>query len=239
MYHPGYSLIDAVEKGFLEKLMSEVDEDELLERLKGGTLRLGVTDTRVFPPFGFNPKAYRYVDSFRSMKDILAVCVLSSYVPGATGPLISRAVSNPAVLNAQETLRELSMLGMVKDYYGEPIAAIEEKKPYPVFLDGGLVNVWPVVDDDTLIVTPLTAHFEKNLYICPAAGDSRLLPVNAQCSLALHTDNASTLRDMVWSSVDEVLHERFAQGHDDAKAFLAKNSSLLSTVSVATNTLSG
>jgi hypothetical protein len=237
IYHPGYSLIDAVEKEFLGKLMRDVDDDTLQERLKGGTLRLGVTDMRVFPPFGYNPKAYRYVDSFRSIKDILAVCVLSSYIPGATGPLISSTVSNPAVLNAQETLRELSMLGLVKDYYGKPIPAIEEKKPYPVFLDGGLVNVWPVVDDNTLIVTPLTAHFENNPYICPAAGDSRLLPVNAHCSLALHTDNASTLRDMMWSSLDEVLHERFVQGYDDAKAFL-KNSSLLSTVSVATTTLS-
>lgn len=237
IYHPGYSLVDAVEHELKHHLTTDIDEESLPERLQGGRLRLGVTDARVFPPFGHNLRAYRYVDSFRSFEDIVALCVLSSYIPGATGPLVSNAVTNPAVSNSQKILRDLSKLGMVKDYCGKPIPEVEGVRRYPVFLDGGMVNVWPVVDDDTLIVTPLTAKFDNYNYICPESSTSSFLPVNAQCRLALH-DNISTMKAMMWSSVGDVLHARFAQGHDDTKAFLEKNSSLLSSVSVATTTLS-
>ena len=103
----------------------------------------------------------------------------------------------------------------------------------PIFVDGGLVNVWPVVDADTLIVTPLSAQFQSHYYICPQCTDSKFFAVNPYSSLAMHYSNVSTLQDMIWSSVDNVLEQRYAQGHDNAREFLERNN-LLSQVKVVT-----
>ena len=104
IYHPGYSLIDVVEQNLLKLLNSDMDADQFQERLKGGRLRIGLTDGRVFPPLGHNPEAYRYIDSFQSVEEIVAACVLSSYIPGATGPLLSSSVMNPAVRRSQPNI---------------------------------------------------------------------------------------------------------------------------------------
>lgn len=233
IFHPGYSLIDAVEQNLLP-LLKEMDDEQFQERLKNGRLRIGLTDGRVFPPLGYNPKAYRYIDTFESVEDIVAACVLSSYVPGVTGPLSSFSIANRAVQRSQERLMELSKLGVVKDFDGQ---SIEEtaKTTSPIFMDGGFVNVWPLVDEKTLIVTPLSANFPGLDYICPpCCEDSNFLTVNPHCRLAVHSDNVSTFQDMIWSSVDDVLHQRFAQGHDNARDFLEKNNLLSSVTVVAT-----
>ena len=200
--------------------------------MRGGRLRIGFTDGRVFPPFGYNPKAYLYIDSFKSVDDVVAACVLSSYVPGATGPLLTSNVTNQAVQRSQEKLSELAKLGAVKNFFGISIEQ-DAKLSSPIFVDGGLVNVWPVVDADTLIVTPLSAQFQSHDYICPPCTESRFVAVNPYSSLAMHYSNVSTLQDMIWSSVDDVLQQRFAQGHDNARGFLERNN-LLSQVKVVT-----
>jgi Patatin-like phospholipase len=231
IYHPGYSLIDAVEQ-HLVTLFSAIDDEQLQERVRGGKLRIGFTDGRVFPPFGYNPKAYLYIDSFQSVDDVVAACVLSSYVPGATGPLLSSNVTNQAVQRSQAKLSELAKQGFVKNFFGISIEQ-DAKIASPIFVDGGLVNVWPVVDADTLIVTPLSAQFQSHNYICPLCTDSKFFAVNPYSSLAMHYSNVSTLQDMIWSSVDDVLEQRFAQGHDNAREFLERNN-LLSQVYVVT-----
>lgn len=235
IYHPGYSLIDAMESVFRDRLLEVTQQsDPDLDRLRGGRLRIGVTDVRVFPPLGYNPRAYRYVDTFTSVHDIVAACVLSSYVPGVTGPLVATGGSNnQAVLRSQERLNELSRKGLVKDAEGQPVEAIKGETTPPVYVDGGFVNVFPVVDEKTLIVTPLSAHFKDYKFICPQNSDSTTTSyysVNPYSRLAFHSDNVWTLKDMVWSS--ELLQHRFAQGYDDAKDFLTKNN-MLSSVKVS------
>ena len=230
IYHPGYSLIDVVEQNLLTLLNTTMDADHFQERLKGGRLRIGLTDGRVFPPLGHNPEAYRYIDSFQSVEEIVAACVLSSYVPGATGPLLSSSVTNPAVRRSQDTLTNLAKRGVVKDFYGHSIEDSANRTP-PVFMDGGLVNVWPVIDDETLIVTPLTAHFPTHDYICPTCTDSNFVNVNHYSSLAMDFSNMSTMQDIIWFPVDDVLEQRFAQGHDNARHFLERKN-LLSPMTV-------
>lgn len=231
IYHPGYSLIDAVEQ-HLFAIFKTIDDEQLQHRARGGRLRIGFTDGRVFPPFGYNPKAYLYIDSFQTVDDVVAACVLSSYVPGATGPLLSSNVTNKAVQRSQERLSELAKQGAVKNFYGVSIEQ-DAKIASPIFVDGGFVNVWPVIDSDTLIVTPLSAQFQKHNYICPPCADSKFFAVNPYSSLAMHYSNVSTLQDMIWSSVDDVLELRFAQGHDNARAFLERHN-LLSNMTVVT-----
>ncbi|KAL3774623.1 hypothetical protein ACHAWO_001994 [Cyclotella atomus] len=103
---PGFSLIDQVEEPFQvslvkalggripEKISDQIDDSNVYDidpnlfqrRFPDGSLRLGLTDRRVFGPRSIL-ESYRYVDSFRNVDDIIATCMLSSYIPGGTGPL--------------------------------------------------------------------------------------------------------------------------------------------------------
>jgi hypothetical protein len=98
------------------------------------------------------------------------------------------------------------------------------------YWDGGLVNVWPVVDETTIIVTPICARFSPNPYISPAVkeeGDSMwnwIVPptirVNDRAEIHLNYSNMETLRQMTLSSDETVLQQRFAQGYSDARYVL-------------------
>jgi hypothetical protein len=105
---PGFSLIDQVEEPFRVSLVKalggrmpekdaayqtmddsnvyDIDPDLFQRRFPDGSMRLGLTDRRVFGPRTIL-ESYRYVDSFRNADDIIATCMLSSYIPGGTGPL--------------------------------------------------------------------------------------------------------------------------------------------------------
>jgi Patatin-like phospholipase len=218
IYQPGYSLIDVAEQSLLN-LLREVEQGQLQERLESGRLRIGFTDSRVFPPFRYNPRAYRYIDSFQEIEDIVAACVLSSYVPGATGPLLSSSIANKAVQNSQLRLTRLSKEGKVKDFYGNSIAE-QSKLVSPIFMDGGFVNLWPIIDNNTLIVTPLSATFPNHNHICPASNYSNYFMVNDYSGLAMDLKNVFTLQGMIWSSMESELEKRFQQGYDDAHTFL-------------------
>jgi hypothetical protein len=220
IYQPGYSLIDVAEQSLLN-LLKEVEQEQLRERLESGRLRIGLTDSRVFPPFRYNPRAYRYIDSFQEVEDIVAACVLSSYVPGATGPLLSSSIINKAVQNSQLRLTRLSQEGRVKDFYGNSIAE-RSKLVAPIFMDGGFVNLWPIIDENTLIVTPLSATFPNHNHICPTTDNSKYFMVNDYSGLAIDLKNVLTLQGMIWSSMDSELENRFKRGYDDAHTFLEK-----------------
>jgi hypothetical protein len=87
------------------------------------------------------------------------------------------------------------------------------------FWDGGLTNVFPIVDEDTVIVTPICARFSPNPYISPAVEDDsiRTIRVDPRSEVFLSTANLETLRQMTISSDETVLQGRFSQGHDDAR----------------------
>ncbi|KAL7534162.1 hypothetical protein ACHAWF_004742 [Thalassiosira exigua] len=102
---PGFSLIDQVEGPFREAMVKALggycsmddsnnvtihDIDPVLfsRRFPEGTLRIGLTDRReLWPPSTQLVKAYRYVDTYRNLEDVVACAMLSSYIPGLTGPL--------------------------------------------------------------------------------------------------------------------------------------------------------
>lgn len=234
---PGFSLIDVVEREFGQLLRQAVREDpeSFLQRVNRG-LRIGLTDRRVFPPVGYNPYAFLYVDSFRSIEDVIAACILSSFVPGVTGPALgSFAQRNHAVVRASAVMTEMIERGCVKKgVTGEPLKNetnhTQKHGVREICWDGGLVNAFPTVDKDTIIVSPIAADFH-NASISPAIeyNDSKVrsLAVNPLVNLHLTGANAATLRCMVLSSDDAVLEQKFAQGYDNAMQFL-KQSSLVS-----------
>lgn len=117
-------------------------DPQLFERsFPNGSLRIGLTDKRSllssFPPpspLSSLPKSYRYVDSFRNVEDVVAACMLSSYIPGVTGPLLADNIADKllgvfnfgsekddvksgkdAAKRAGRQLREMTRLGLVKD----------------------------------------------------------------------------------------------------------------------------
>jgi len=233
---PGYSLIDQVEENFtttLEQALCGSDDEELLqERLQYSPLRIGITDWRVLTtPFSFSKerrRAYFYVDEFRNVQDIVAACILSSYIPFVTGPAQGSSDStNLAVKRAKERIHEMIHLGFVKNgTTGEAIVHSQQEQQDSTlfskrefFWDGGLVNVFPIVDESTVIVTPITARFSPNPYISPAVENvsSPKLKFDERSEVFLNSANVETFRQMTLSSDDAVLQERFAQGHDDAR----------------------
>ena len=230
---PGFSLIDVVEKEYGQLLRDAVHQDpeSFLRRANQG-LRIGMTDRRVFPPLGYNPNAVVYVDSYRSIEDVIAACILSSYVPGVTGPALGNlAIRNHAVVRAAAVMTEMIEHGCVKSgVTGEPLKIdraanktdLIRRIAREICWDGGLVNAFPTVDNDTVIVSPIAADF-KNASISPAIEydpNVRSLAVNPLVSFHLTAANAVTLRYVIISSSDAVLEAKFAQGYDNALQFL-------------------
>ncbi|KAL7539673.1 hypothetical protein ACHAXR_012183 [Thalassiosira sp. AJA248-18] len=156
---PGFSLIDQVEGPFREALVKalggycekdqsnnttihDIDPELFSRRFPDGSLRIGLTDRReLWPPPLPIPvsrrllNAYRYVDQYRSVEDVIACSMLSSYIPGITGPLnlkdkvpdFLRGLMNSGVIDkgnntvgfdasdrAGFLLKEMTQLGLVK-----------------------------------------------------------------------------------------------------------------------------
>jgi hypothetical protein len=136
----------------------------------------------VDPIMSHMPNAYCYIDSYRSISDVAHACILSSFIPGVTGPLKGvDDLSNTAVHEASAAINELVKLGAVKHgpsgrVWSPPVrtnntkstdnsarATVDEH-----FWDGGLSCIWPTLDDDTVIVCPFRANYHPNPAVHPA-----------------------------------------------------------------------
>ena len=233
---PGFSLIDHMEDVFSTLIktalggtqsnkLGDYDLNLLKKCCNNGKLRIGLTDRRVFPQIGYNPKGYRYVKDYRNVEDVVAACILSCYLPGITGPALgSQSSINKAVRRAQTRVSELVDTKSVVDFYGYPIPPIGDVSSREVFWDGGLVNMWPVIDDETLIVTPVSATFRSNPSISPSSSKAVKLPINPKTNVDVSIANFITMRRIAFSSDGKTLEHRFSQGYDDARAFLAEKS---------------
>ena len=245
-------------------------DPELFQRRfpNNGSLRIGLTDKRAllssFPPpspLSSLPTAYRYVDTYRNVEDVVAACMLSSYIPGVTGPLFNVGSNsstedgksgNDAMKRASRQLREMSRLGSVKDgRTGLPTINPSEKEPgsqdeedddSTQYWDGGIADVFPTFDENTIIVSPINGMY-SNPAICPAMQQSNEIenqsPNNnasvldllqsyvpttfrhcSKSNLGLNVDNTRAVKEMILSSDDEQLYQRFRDGYDDTTRFL-------------------
>jgi hypothetical protein len=182
-----FSLVDQVEKA-LYRLTKDLDEEYVLRKnVPDGRLRIGLTDTsKWFQSIPMTRRqqsnnrasnrnntssAYVYVDEYTSIPEIIAACVLSSYIPGLTGPSLIWERSNmthPAVSRSQRIVQQMVERNASKKKAGNPIQKtdpmiLERKIPTTTcsrqFWDGGLTNVFPLVNNDTLLVTPFEGRF--------------------------------------------------------------------------------
>ena len=202
---PGFSLVDQVEDLLLLSMKralggtgesaSDYDKELWTKRIAGGKLlRIGLTDYRLFTPAGVVrdiPEAYRYVDQYRDVDDAVAVCILSSYIPGATGTLRgAQCPMNASVRNSWARVFEMERLGYVKDgKTGKPVlkaAELESDEPGDLhYWDGGLADIFPTIDDDTLIVSPINGHYTN-----PSISPSISKLVDQQSSTEVGGDRA-------------------------------------------------
>lgn len=274
---PNCSLVDEMEEHLGRLIRESVYEDEeyFLKRIHnnnssnnaatgggGSLLRIGLTDRRVFPPVGQNPRAACYCDTFRGIDDVLAACILSSYVPGVTGPAWGSLDGRySAVTRASKLLTEMIQLGHVKKANtGEPLTLStplanatanirgSSGDVREICWDGGLVDAFPYVDKNTVIVTPLAVNVFPHASINPSIGyDSNdnnkindnevnkyetsdnaktktpYVRLNDRIEVHWTAANANTFRCITFSSEDAVLQDKFAQGYDNAQQWLVRH----------------
>jgi len=201
---PRFSLIDQVEdllRVEMKKALGGTDEangyddydvDLLLRRTEGGSLRIGLMDrrqlSRVVTTYEvYVPEAYVYVNQFRNVEDVVAASVLSSFLPGLTGPL--QGSNCPHNASVQRASRQLSQLmraiphAIRQEGSHQPVDILShdhndddkdnnngdddnDDVPYTHFYDGGLAHLFPIVNDSTIIVSPFNGIF-SNPCICP------------------------------------------------------------------------
>mmetsp|Transcript_19420 Transcript_19420/g.40970 ORF Transcript_19420/g.40970 Transcript_19420/m.40970 type:complete len:419 (+) Transcript_19420:49-1305(+) len=292
---PGFGLIDQVEGafreamakalgGYCEKKNADDDDDDddsksksdiairdidpelFATRFPEGSLRIGLTDRRdLSPPFG---KAYRYVGTYRDLEDIVACCMLSSYIPGVTGlinvkdnaPLFLGGLLSTSSADAKDSvdtqfgsdssgkaayrLKEMTQLGMVKhgttglpvleDH--DPTIQEEGKESSKIshgpnfYWDGGLSDMFPTFDENTVVVAPLNGLFDSNPSISPLMPDeepdtsyrSTMIRHCPKFQLALNPKNATAALKMIFSSDDDALYLSFREGYDDTRRYLDK-----------------
>lgn len=231
-YCYSFSLIDQVEDVLL-KLTRDFDQEFVLRRVENGRLRIGLADSDVFPHFRHNPKAYLAVDQYESLDEIVSACVLSSYLPGLTGPFLKIShLSNGAAGRASRHLMKMTERGAVKRSDGSPVQPFETAGQEIRFWDGGLVNGFPVLGADTCLITPFTGNF-SNPSISPChvspngffrktatISEPLFIAINDRAKLHLSRKNVHAARCVALSSDDHVLESWFDLGYNEAQRFL-------------------
>lgn len=213
---PGFSLIDVLEPHLRTELGS-VAPSLLSKRLAGGRLRVALTAPG--PGFLTNPcKASRTVDTFRDAEHLVAACILSSYVPAATGPLCPAEDSA-----AGRAAKTMAAAWGIKGGDVE-LQLVPQQAGAGAFIDGGLATMWPVRDHTTVIASPIAVRSDHgNGTICPS-GDFRWFVrggrgVTVDASLSNLTRGWS----MLISPTAAELEKSFRDGHDDAQHFLGRS----------------
>lgn len=233
---------------------NDYDNDLLMNRIQNGKLlHIGLTDREKFDLSNQKAdlNAYVYADSYRDIKDICSAAILSSYIPFGTGPTLWEWDNkNLAVKRAWETVQDMEKRGFLKHgvsgapvlgasdnpqsaqsgtYSNEKENEIGDKLRY---LDGGLANLCPEIDERTLIVAPINGIYSSPFIapLAPSVDEGSILEqlkiikyveISDRVKIGANTKNLLALYQMATSSNNQVLEERFRDGYDDAKRFLS------------------
>ena len=261
---PKFSLIDQLDDLLeieMQKALggseseNDYDLDLLLNRIQHGKLlHIGLTDKKKFDVLNLKTDldAYVYADQYRSIKDITSCAVLSSYIPVGTGPAIWNDVNseNNAVKNAWKIVSKMEELGFLKHgltketIRRDVISDDETLEKDLQYLDGGLCNLFPEIDENTIIIAPINGLYskpcitpeipmdddEKTLYSSILSRIKMDFPITLEMSegirVGANSQNLLALYQMARSSSSETLQGKFRDGYDDAARFLKKNDML-------------
>ena len=237
-----FSLIDQIEE-VISIITRDIDDELALRRIDfGKLLHIGLTDRRAFPRFRRNPDAYVYVNKFQSVEEIVSACILSSYVPGLTGPISDiSSGANGAVRRANKVLLRMMEQGSIKNSHAiplpSPLQRVDKERNQSqsslndsqqllnniVFWDGGLANLFPRINMNTCIVTPFTGSFTNPTISPSRATASHTLELGDACSRpTICLENLRTIRYIAFSSESLALEGWFEKGYNDANRFLLK-----------------
>jgi len=214
---PGFSLIDELEPLLRSSLKDHSalgrwgDESDYLRKRVSRKLQVNLSAAINFP---LTMKDNRIVDSFECIDELIAACILSSYVPFATGPL------NPSPGDAvSDAMRSLN-INSIRPYYSNS----PNDPPNTRYIDGGLTAMFPLLNENTLIVSPLPVRARKktNRVICPKFSPAvTSMPIfNGGTELAIKREVPQLLKAMLMSGGERSLENFFVRGHDDAGRFV-------------------
>lgn len=194
-----------------------------------------------------NNKAFCYVNQFRDADDLIAACIMSSYIPGATGPVKGKlSKKHGAVARANARVKEMESLGFVKRFADDqPINQRQSMlKKGPIltrrashkvresYVDGGLTQSLPVRDGNTVLICPVYIRHQTNPIIaprctCSQTGRRRLwlkaLPKEFtfyKATFSVCDCNVDGLKlALARTCTDEDVQKLFNQGRDLAKEY--------------------
>ena len=200
---------------------------------------------------------YVYASKYRDLKDVVSAAILSSYIPLGTGPLRPSSSSavhdgNTVVKQSFDTVKEMEKLGFLNNgITGEPTntnivvgagdagtRAGDDGNKHDTtleecyFLDGGLVNMFPIIDKTTITVTPLNCT-SSNPIIAPKAltsDDPYYINMDDQVNMGMNMQNMKLLTKMLRSSDPSYFDEKFREGYDNTHQLL-KDEDLLTVFS--------
>eukprot|EP00545_Synedropsis_sp_CCMP1620_P012261 CAMPEP_0119008416 /NCGR_PEP_ID=MMETSP1176-20130426/3678_1 /TAXON_ID=265551 /ORGANISM="Synedropsis recta cf, Strain CCMP1620" /LENGTH=361 /DNA_ID=CAMNT_0006960741 /DNA_START=283 /DNA_END=1368 /DNA_ORIENTATION=- len=255
--YKGVSLVDEIELhmprlvkealgGTEEKNFEDYDKELFQKRVKNLVVGFSHRRTALYKN-DKNNKAFCYVDQFRDADDLIAACILSSYVPGATGPVKGkRSKKHGAVARANTIVKEMESLGFIKSYADDkPIhkrqsmvakASIFGRRPShkhrESYMDGIFTQPLPAKDHNTVIVCPAYVRHHTNPMLAPRCTCSqtkkrrfwlKALPKELKfynTTLSVCDCNLDGIKLAVSRSCsDEDVDMLFAQGRDIAKEY--------------------
>jgi hypothetical protein len=231
----GVSLVDEMEKemplvimealgGTPENQYQDYNQVAFQERVKG--LKVGVSQRRRIIR---GSKAFCYIDQFRDVEDLVAACILSSYIPRFTGPRRGNlSKKHGAVSRANTRVEEMEALGFLKSFVSDQPVKTKRKARFQLrpsresYIDGGLTHCFPVKDKSTMLVSPGYGRHLENPMIAPRCSCSsdgrrrywlRVLPKELRYFKA-----RLSLCDCNWKLFDAALALN-ARGDDVARVF--------------------
>lgn len=250
---PGYSLLDELYrlmKPVVYDALAGGDEELFVRRVRPGNLRVGFTDVGAFvgavrasvmsggaalgdqSQGGLNgssnryiQEGYRYVDEFHTIDELLCSTMISSYIPGVTAPQVFRnnADENSVVKKSLKML-ETSFQLRIKNDNGDVVEYESVKGRRKLnLIDGGIVNMFPIFDSNTTIVSIFSGDYGNKNHISPSEvidSNSALSALSDPISgykINLTKFNADMLRGMILNSSDEEIEQKYKQGWADAK----------------------
>lgn len=213
---PGFSLIDVLEP-HLRAQMEAVNPELMFRRMEKSRLRIALTNPT--PMYLVQAMQHnRVVDDFVDIEHLVAACLLSSYVPGVTGPL--RPTEDSAAGRAAITMANRWRVKQSREGSIELVDVVQGPEE-GAFIDGGLTTMFPVMDAATVIVSPLSVRSERGV-ICPPGAVNQAGTVNGGQGVRVEVSTANMLRgkQAVVSPTQEELERSFRDGHDDAMRFM-------------------
>jgi len=250
---PGYSLLDELYRLMKPVVYDAVaggDEELFARRVRPGNLRVGFTDVGALvgavrssimsgrkalgdqsqgdfngSSIRYIQEGYRYVDEFHTIDELLSSTMISSYIPGVTAPQVFRnnADENSVVRKSLEIL-ETSFQSRIKNDNGDVIEyeSVNGRQKLN-FIDGGIVNMFPIFDSNTTIVSIFSGEYGNRNHISPLEvidSNSTLSALSDPISgykINLTKFNVNVFRGMILNSSDEAIEQKYAQGWANAK----------------------